>query len=94
MPDGTNFTKNYTVARESRATLFVDALIARLANTSVSIVAQSTNAVPIIVERSMWWPQGQWYEGHLSAGATGTARRWGLAEGQVGGYPRSRRRTS
>src|SRR5262249_4756130 len=35
------------------------------------------------VERAMWWPEGQWYEGHLSAGATTTASKWGLAEGEV-----------
>ena len=33
----------------------------------------------------MWWPgQGRWYEGHLSAGSTVTARRWAVAGGVVG----------
>jgi hypothetical protein len=41
--------------------------------------------VPIIVERSMWWPQPLWNEGHNEAGATATGTRWALAEGEVGG---------
>jgi hypothetical protein len=31
----------------------------------------------------MWWPRDQWYEAHLSAGATSTGTRWALAEGEV-----------
>ena len=30
------------------------------------------NAVPIIVERAMWWPQPVWYEAHNAVGATAT----------------------
>jgi hypothetical protein len=49
----------------------------------------STNGVPIIVERTMWWPGPQvatpfWTEAHNSAGATETGTRWALAEGAVG----------
>lgn len=31
----------------------------------------------------MWWPKGQWYEAHLSAGATTTGTRWAAADGEV-----------
>ncbi len=43
----------------------------------------STNNVPIVVERAMYWPGGffDYYEGHTSAGTTGTARRWVIASG-------------
>ena len=43
--------------------------------------------VPIIVERSMWWPgdSTQWFEAHNSPGATATGTRWALAEGEEGG---------
>jgi hypothetical protein len=39
---------------------------------------QSTNGVPVIVERAMWWPRpglDNWLEAHASPGATsaGTA---------------------
>ena len=46
---------------------------------------RSTNAVPIIVERAMWWPQPQWYEAHNAPGTTVTGTRWALAGGEVGG---------
>jgi hypothetical protein len=50
----------------------------------------ATNGVPIIVERTMWWPSpvmtaSFWTEAHNSAGATATGTRWALAEGEVGG---------
>ena len=55
---------------------------------------QSTNGVPIIVERAMWWPGPSgpnfWSEAHNSPGATATGTRWALAEGEVGG-PHERR---
>ena len=50
----------------------------------------STNGVPIIVERTMWWPGPKWRrrpfwtEAHNSAGATATGTLWALAEGEVG----------
>ena len=59
-----------------------------LANAAVSTILTSTNNVPIVVERAMWWPggaQGPWYEGHNSPGATTTGTVWALAEGEVGG---------
>jgi hypothetical protein len=83
LPDGSTFSKTYTIAPQSRRTLLIDAEDSRLRDTPVSIVAESTNGVPIIVERAMWWPEGQWYEGHLATGATTTATRWALAEGEV-----------
>jgi len=58
------------------------------ANAAVSTILTSTNNVPIVVERAMWWPggaQGPWYEGHNSPGATTTGTAWALAEGEVGG---------
>jgi hypothetical protein len=56
----------------------------------VSSTITSTNGVPIIVERTMWWPSPTltaafWMEAHNSPGATATASRWALAEGEVGG---------
>ncbi|MBL8140329.1 MAG: hypothetical protein JNM38_04440 [Acidobacteria bacterium] len=46
-----------------------------------------TNAVPVVIERSMWWwgDITGWYEGHNSAGATLTGEKWGIAAGEVGG---------
>jgi hypothetical protein len=60
-----------------------------LANTPVSTIITSTNNVPVLAERAMWWPapplSAEWTEGHNSAGAVQTGEKWGLAEGQEGG---------
>ena len=85
LPNGTTVVKPYTVAANSRFNIWVDYEDARLANTAVSTTIRSTNAVPVIVERAMWWPDGNWYEAHNSPGATTTGTKWALAEGEVGG---------
>ena len=95
LDNGTTLTKTYAVAPSSRRTIYVDdegfptqAGPRLLANAAVSTILASTNNVPIVVERAMWWPggaQGPWYEGHNSPGATTTGTAWALAEGEVGG---------
>jgi hypothetical protein len=47
----------------------------------------STNDVPIVVERAMWWPAGgaNWQEAHNSPGEIVTGPRWAVAEGESGG---------
>jgi hypothetical protein len=85
LPDGTTFVKSHTIAGSSRYTIWVDHEDERLADTAVSSVVRATNGVPVVVERSMWWPDGAWYEAHNSPGATATGTRWALAEGEVGG---------
>jgi pimeloyl-ACP methyl ester carboxylesterase len=87
LPDGTSLTKDYPVAARSRFNIWVDREDPLLADTAVSTVVTSTNGVPVIVERAMWWPGPEatdWAEAHNSAGATSTASRWVLAEGEVG----------
>ena len=69
----------------SRRTINVQLEDPALADTAVSTSLQSTNGVPIIAERAMWWPHGQaWHEAHNSAGLTVTGTRWGLADGERG----------
>jgi hypothetical protein len=83
-PDGAApVVKSYDVAPRSRRTISVDTEDPLLADTAVSTIVTSTNGQPVIVERAMWWPGGNWYEGHLSAGATTTGTRWAFAEGLV-----------
>ncbi len=92
---GTVLTKSYTVAAESRRTIYVDAedfpgLGQALVNATLSCAITSTNAVPIVVERSMWFPGPAvdptfWTEAHNSPGTTATATRWVLADGESGG---------
>ena len=95
LTDGAVLTKTYTVAAESRRTVWVDGeefpgLGRALANVSVSSAITSTNAVPIVVERAMWFPGPEvtpefWTEAHGSPGATAPAARWVLADGESGG---------
>ncbi len=90
-------SKTYTVAAASRRTIWVDAeeLPAGsgehpLANVSVSAAIRSTNGVPIVVERTMWWPGPEttsnfWDEAHNAFGTTATAPAWIVAGGETGG---------
>jgi hypothetical protein len=57
----------------------------RLENAAVSTVV--TSDVPIVSERSMYWPgdASPFGEGHNSTGVAATSTKWGLAEGRVGG---------
>jgi hypothetical protein len=90
---GEVLTKSYTVAPESRRTIYVDGetfpgLGQALVNTTLSCAITST--VPIVVERSMWFPgpavsPNFWTEAHNSTGTTSTATRWVLADGESGG---------
>jgi uncharacterized protein YkwD len=89
LENGTTLSKDYTVDGNSRQTIWVDEEqfpggAKLLASESLSMRVRSTNGVPIIVERSMWWPQNAWYEAHTSPGTTITGTRWGLAGGQTG----------
>src|SRR6185436_19052793 len=85
-PDGTTVTRTYTVRAHSRFSVYVDA-IPGLENTSVATTLTSTNAVPIVAERAMYWPGGffDYYEGHSSAGSTTTALEWVVAGVESGG---------
>ena len=60
----------------------------RLADTTVAVTLTSTNGVPVVAERSMFLPgppPAAWDEAAESAGVPARARKWGLAEGEVGG---------
>lgn len=87
LPDGTTFPRHYSVGGSSRFNIWVDIEDAILSNNAVSTTIVSTNGVPVIVERAMWWPgtSDTWYEAHNSPGATHTATTWGLAAGESGG---------
>lgn len=86
--DGTTITKSYNVAANSRFNIWVDLEDPRLADAAVSTTISSTNGVPIVVERAMWWPgptSTTWTEAHNSAGLTETGTVWAVAQGEVGG---------
>jgi uncharacterized repeat protein (TIGR01451 family) len=88
LASGQVITKQYAVAGNSRFNIWVDLADPALADAAVSTRITSTNGVPIIVERAMWWPgptSATWQEAHNSPGETSTGTRWSLAEGEIGG---------
>jgi hypothetical protein len=88
LPGGATVVKTYTIPANRRVTVYVAAEDPLLADTAVSAKILSTNAVPIIVERSMWWPHGQpWFEAHNSPGSTVTGTKWAVADGEVSAAP-------
>jgi hypothetical protein len=83
---GSVVEKTYLLPPESRTTIWADVedfpgLGRVLANASFATEVRVTNGVPIVVERAMWWPDGDWREAHASAGATTAAPRWAFADG-------------
>ena len=84
LPDtGQAIEKKQALAGNQRLTLNIAEQDAALANTAVGTRVESDQ--PVVVERSQYWPHGNWYESHASAGQTVTGLHWGLAEGRVGG---------
>ena len=87
---GSIVTKAYSVAPRQRRTLYVDSEDPALANASLSAVVNVTNGIPIVAERTMWWPgpavtADYWYESHNVTGTTATGRVWLAADGEQGG---------
>ena len=88
LSSGQVVTKTYRVPTRSRFNIWVDQEDPVLADAAMSTRVTSTNAVPIIVERAMWWPgpdSTTWQEAHNSPGEVTTGTRWAIAEGETGG---------
>ena len=96
MLGGGALSKTYTVAANSRQTIWVDdeelpvgSGQKPLADAALSARVRSTNQVPVVVERTMWWPGPAvtadfWYEAHNSPGATALHTLWAFAGAEVG----------
>ncbi len=89
---GQTFARDLDVAPSSRLTIWVDqeqlpagSGMRPLASAEVSTTVESLNGVGVVVERAMWWPDGNWYEGHNAAASTTSGPRWAVAEGENGG---------
>ena len=82
---GGTVTRQKTIPAGTRLTVNVALEDSSLAATSVA--TRVTSDLPIVVERSMYWPMtpASWNEASNAFGVTETALRWGLAEGRVGG---------
>ena len=83
-PLGDAITRTYVLAPASRTTIFVND-VPGLSDTDVS--AAITSTLPIIAERSMYWPgrYSEWYEGHNSLALNQLGTSWAVAEGENGG---------
>lgn len=86
---GTVLTKTYLLGATSRLTVRVATEFAGLngaASAEVSAVVQNTTTpADIVVERSMYFPDGTRGGGHNASGVTQAAPRWILAEGATTG---------
>ena len=92
LPDGRREVRLHRVAPAQRYTVWVDKEGGALADTAVSMLVESSNDVPVVVERSMWWPGDArtWTESHNAPGATTTGVAWAVADGEVAADGRSR----
>ena len=102
LPDGQTLSRALIAPSNSRSNIWVDweqfdgVAGFPFADVEVSATLTSTNGVPIIVERALWWPGPTfvtWAEAHNSAGATVTGTKWALAEGELGRRSTTPRRT-
>ena len=99
-PSGTPIEKDYSVPAGARVNVWVNVEQfpegsgnLALASTDVSAVIESTNNVPIVVERAVYLtrpastpgaPPTTFEAGHESAGVTAPSERWFFAEGATG----------
>jgi uncharacterized delta-60 repeat protein len=81
-PDGTTVPQDFTLAARSRRTVKVEQ-VPGLEDTAVSAVIRSTNAVPLAVERTMFW-DSTYYGGHTGNAVDAPATRWLFGEGNQG----------
>lgn len=86
-PNGTPVVKTYNVGPRTRFNIWVNQ-IPEVAVTDVSGILETTNNVPIIVERAMYLSTAAqvFAAGHESAGVTASASTWFLAEGATGPF--------
>jgi Ca2+-binding RTX toxin-like protein len=80
--DGSTVTQNFTVNPTSRLTIRVDD-IAGVEESAPSTVITSTSALPLVVERTMFW-DAQGYGAHGGTAVEGPRTRWLFAEGSQG----------
>ncbi len=78
---GTPIETTYTVAATSRTRLRVNDTVAE---GPVAAIVESTNNVPIVVERTMYWQSMQ--GGHNALGVEAPSTTWYLAEGAANGF--------
>lgn len=84
LPSGEHEVRTYAVDPRSRFTVWVDHEGDRLADTSVAMIVESTNGVPVVAERSMYWGGfPYWREAHNVHGAIQAGTSWAFAGGDL-----------
>jgi YVTN family beta-propeller protein/autotransporter-associated beta strand protein len=81
--DGTTIVRNRTLPATSRATIHADEIEGLSGGAAFSTTVTSTNDLPLIVERTMWWDD-RGYGTHTEKATTGAAPVWYFAEGAQG----------
>ncbi len=69
---------------QSRATLRIDDLPG-FSDTEVSTIVESTNGIPVVAERALYFTRGRASDGNSESGCTKPSTKWHLAEGYTGG---------
>lgn len=94
LPLGSTLVRSYTVGARARLSIWADLEDPALSDTPFAADVVSTNGVPIVAERVMWWPgagsETPWYEAHVSGGAREAARHWLTSDGECGGERHAR----
>lgn len=76
-------TLSRTVAPLKRDTVWINSFVPSLANSSFSAVVESTNNVPVLAERAMYWSDFE--GGHNATGQSVAGQIFHFAEGYTGG---------
>jgi outer membrane biosynthesis protein TonB len=84
-PDGVLVERKIAVPALSRRTVNVADVDRRLRDTAVWTEVLASEALPIVVERTTWWPGTTWQDGHAALPASRTASRWLAVGGRHGG---------
>jgi hypothetical protein len=80
---GADVTRSHTVPAGRRVTIRVVDEDPSMRNTSFATFVTSTNTVPVVAERAMWWRaiEGRWTAGHVGVGFSAGGTRWVTADG-------------
>ncbi len=81
-PDGTTAVVTDTLLPTSRRTIRVDG-VAGVGDTAVSTTVASTDRVPLLVERTMYW-DANYYGGHTENAGSEPGLKWYFGEGSQG----------
>ena len=81
--DGDSIERDYDLRPLSRITISADA-VPGLAGSQVDVSTVVESALPLVVERTMFWSQDGYYAGHGGTAVSGASQTWYFAEGFQG----------